>query len=64
MPRDFFGRILLLDLGSLILLFQIMTFNLIVRPSEGTVLTLELRIGIAPRLTPKGMDKLRLLIRS
>ena len=35
MPRDFFGRILSLDLGSLILLFRIMTFNLIVRPSEG-----------------------------
>ena len=64
MPRDLFGKKLSLGLGSLIHSSRIMDFNLIAKPSEGIVVTWKLRIGIPPRLTHEGMDKLGLLIRS
>ena len=63
MPRDLFRKILSPGLGSLIPSSQIMVFNLIEKPSRGTVVTCALRIGISPRLIHKGMDRLRLLIR-
>ena len=50
MLRDLFGKILSLGLGSPIPSSWIMVFSLIVKPSEGTVVTWELRICIPPRL--------------
>ena len=63
-PRDLFGKILSLGLGSLIPLSRIMVFSLIARPLGGTVVTWELRIDIPPRFIPEGMDRPRLSIRS
>ena len=64
MPRDLFEKTLSLGLGSLIHLSQTMDFSLIAKPSGGIVVTWELRIGIPHRPTYRGMDRLRLLIRS
>ena len=64
MLKDLFGKILLLDLASFTPLSRIMAFSLIARPSGGTVVIWELQIDIPPRLTPKGMNKPRLSIRS
>ena len=63
MSRYLFGKISSLGLGSPTPSTLIMVFNLIVKPSGGTVVTWELRIDIPLRLIHKGMDKLRLLIR-
>ena len=64
MPRDLFGKISSLDLGSPIPPSLIMVFNLIVKPSEGTVATWKLRIDILLRFILKGMDRPKLLIMS
>jgi len=64
MPRDLFGRILSLGLGSLTPSSWTMTFGLIARLLGDTVMTMGLPIDIPPRLIHKEMDKQRLLIRS
>ena len=64
MPRDLFGKILSLGLGSLTPSSLIMVFSLIAKPLGGIVVTWELRIGIPLQLTHKGMDRPRLLTRS
>ena len=64
MLQDLFGKILLLDLASLTPSSRIMAFSLIARPLRGIVMTWELQIDISPWLTPKGMDRPRLSIRS
>ena len=64
MPRDLCGKILLLDLGSLVPSSLTMVFSLIVRPLRGIVVISALRIGTLPWLTHRGMDRPRLSIRS
>ena len=51
MPRDFFGKILSLGLGSPIPSSRTMVFSLIAKSSRGTVVTWDLRIGIPPSLS-------------
>ena len=50
--------------GSLTPSSQIMVFSSIVSASRDTTVNWELRIDILPHLTPRGMGKPRLLIRS
>ena len=64
MPRDSFGKILSLDLGSPIPSSRTIIFNLIAKSSKCTVVTQELPIGTPPRLIHKEMDRPRLSIRS
>ena len=49
-PRDFFGRVLSLGSGSLIISSWTMTFSLIARPSGSIVVNWGLQIDIPPRL--------------
>ena len=63
-PRDLFGKILSLGLGSHIPLSLIMVFNLIAKLSGGIVVTWELRIDIPPQLILRGMGRPRLSTRS
>ena len=64
MPKDLCGKVLSLDLGSPIPSSRTMVFNLIEKLSGGTIVTWEFRIGIPPLLIHRGMDRLRLSIRS
>ena len=64
MPRILFGKTSLLGLRSFIPSSWTMDFSLIVNPSRDTAVNWELRTDIPLRPTPRGMDKLRLLIRS
>jgi len=63
MPKGLYGRTLSLDLGFLIPSSQTMDFSLITNLSEGTVVNWVSRTGILLLLTPRGIGKLRLLIR-
>ena len=58
------GRILSLDLRSLIPSTQTMRFNLIAKLSEGIVVIWVLEIDTQLWLTHKGMDRPGLLIKS
>ena len=53
MPRDLFGKILSLGLGSPIPSSRTMVFSLIAMPSRGTIMTWELQIGIPPSLSTR-----------
>ena len=64
MPKDLFVKILSLGLGSLIPSSQTMVFSLIAKPSGGIVVTYVLRIGIPPQLIHRGIDRLRLPIKT
>ena len=64
MPRIFSGKTSLPGSGSFIPSSQIMDFSSIANPSRDTAVNWELRTGIPLQPTPRGMDKLRLLIRS
>ena len=64
MQRNLSGRTSLLNLESLMPSSWITAINLIARPSGDTVVTWELQTYIPLRLTPKGMGRPRLLIRS
>ena len=64
MPKSLFGKILSPGSGSFVPSSRIMAFSLITNLSEDTAVTWELRINILPQLTPKGMDKPRLLTKS
>ena len=61
--RNLCGKILSLSLGFLTPISQSMVFDLIAKPSGGTVVIWALRIGTPPQLIPKGMDRPRLSIR-
>ena len=64
MPRILFGKTSLLGSRSFIPSSRTMDFSSIVNPSRDTTVNWELRTDIPLRPTPRGMDKLRLLIRS
>ena len=64
MPRDLYGKILSLSLGSLTPSSRTMVFNLIANPLGGIVVIWAFRIGTPPWLIYRGMDKPRLLIKS
>ena len=62
MPRDLFGKILSLDLESLVHSSWIMVFSLITKPSGGIAVIWALQISIPLWLIHKRMDMPRLLI--
>ena len=64
MSRGLCGRILSLDLGFLTPSSQTMGFSLIAKLLEGTVVNWVSRIGTQFWLIHKGMDRLRLSIKS
>ena len=63
-PKSLSGKILSLGSGSLLPSSWTMDFSLIANLSGDTAMIWELRVGILPQLTPRGMVKPRLLTKS